>query len=366
MMRFKWFPLGLAAAALLTGCLYMEIIPAPAGVSATTVPSTPVRGTNEWLHMFVATANPLAYAVSEMAPVVIGDRVYLIGGTPGVTIGSPDYAAATKSIQTATFDAQDNLGPWTTLPGTLVTARVGATTAVIGSYLYVFGGGNATTGLTSIERAPINNDGTLGAFATVAGTTLATGRINHTSFVSDAYVYHLGGNFAPTNTVERAAINGDGSLGSFSLVASSDLKVERWTHGGAKIGNYYYVFGGEKTGGSVSSIEYAPIHSDGSLGAFQTATGSLSTPRNTCQPVKLQNRIYVMGGWSGTFLKTLDSAPIRSDGKLGAFALYPATDSVLTSGLAAGVTVVRPKAAFYLGGENGTAAVTTVQRAPIE
>jgi hypothetical protein len=83
---------------------------------------------------------------------------------------------------------------------------------VVGDYLYVFGGHNLNSGtgtqIASVERAKINSNGTLGAFATVNGINLATARQSPTTAVFGSSLYLFGGwdGTKVLNSVERAPL----------------------------------------------------------------------------------------------------------------------------------------------------------------
>jgi len=83
----------------------------------------------------------------------------------------------------ATRRYKGRLGPFTIVSNvTLATARVYHTSAVIGNSLYIVGG-NGGRFLNSVERATINADGSLSTFTTVPGVALVTARYQHTSAI---------------------------------------------------------------------------------------------------------------------------------------------------------------------------------------
>ncbi len=77
----------------------------------------------------------------------------------------------------------------------------------------------SVTDLSSVERAPINVDGSLGSWQVVSNMT--KGRYGHAAVAVDGYLYVLGGYTGTWDaTVERAAINSDGSLGPWQLTST--------------------------------------------------------------------------------------------------------------------------------------------------
>jgi hypothetical protein len=144
---------------------------------------------------------------------VIGRWRYLVGGTAGTT--------ALASVERAPINPGGTLGTFTDAGVSLVTLRRGHTAVVIGPWLYVIGGARAAGTLGTVERAAIAADGTLGAFATVSGVDLVAVREHHTSVVIQSYLYMTGGDGpGDTDTIERATIAADGSLGDFATVAA--------------------------------------------------------------------------------------------------------------------------------------------------
>jgi len=270
---------------------------------------------------------------------------------------------STASIQVAKLSDDGLLGPFEA-SGSLAVARCGATAEVIHDHVYVFGGASSQGGtpLASVERAAIHDDGSLGAFETVPGLNLITARQNFASLYTGPYVYLLGGNFPPTTTVERAAVHQDGSLGAFEVDSGVQLSTPRWAFAGTRIGDRYYAIGGENTGGALTSIEGAPIDADGRLGTFSAVESTLPVPRNRSTAIALAGRLCLLGGWSGSMLTRVDGAAIDASGSLGAFS---AIDSSLVVGVEHGSGLLTSKAVYYLGGHGG-AVTSIIQKADLQ
>jgi Kelch motif len=194
---------------------------------------------------------------------------------------------------------------------------------VVGRNVYLIGGqaGAITPGpSTSVQRAPINPDGTLGQFVETA-TPLITARQVTAAVASSQYVYVVSGNTGDngitptfTGTVERAFINTDGSLGSFSTL-SSQVATQREGHALAIVGSNLVVLGGDDGTNLLSSVEIAPILVDGTLGSF-TAGPSLLTARVPTLVIS-SSFLYAVGGEAGGDV-TVERASIAG-GTLGSF-----------------------------------------------
>lgn len=254
---------------------------------------------------------------------VIGRYLYIIGGLSNNN--------ALNSIERSLIAPDGSLGPFETAADIALTiARHSHTSAVIGTHLYILGG-LGTSSLNSVERAVINVDGSLGTFETVANVTLATARHGHTAIVIRNYIYILGGTRSngDLQDVERATIDGDGALGRFSPISSAALMTERSGHTSEVIGNYLYIVGGVRANSSLNSVERAPLATDGSLGSFTVVSEiALTTARHHHTTAKVGNYLHVLGGTGSGLLNSIERAPINISGSLGPFANVPDVASV--------------------------------------
>jgi hypothetical protein len=251
---------------------------------------------------------------------MIGHELYIMGGVGSV--------GALTSIEQASLNADGSLGEFTASAAKLTTARHGHTSVVIGPNLYVLGGSDGGSALSTVERATIDRDGALGPFATVSGVTLATARQGHTSIVVGNSLYVIGGLAdRALDSVERATINADGSLEQFAPVARLQLTTARTGHSTTVVGRYLYVIGGTSNTGLLNDFERAPIEADGSLGPFAPVAGStLSTPRSGHTTAMIGSGLYVVGGVGGGGpLSSVERAPLDADGFVGPVVTSPGT-----------------------------------------
>lgn len=268
---------------------------------------------------FINSNVRLATARAGYTCVVLGIFLYVLGGANSTGI--------LGSVERASIAPDGSLGPFTIVPDlTLDVARKDATSIVLGNSLYILGGtGNGV--LDSVERAIINADGSLGPFVRVADVTLATARTGHTSMIADNALYVVGGSGTSgvTGTVERAIIANDGSLGAFVPVVGVGLVTARAGHSGAMIGNSLYVIGGIGDPGALTSIEQATLHADGTIGAFSIVPGTLVTARSSPASAIVGNYLYLLGGSGagGMYLNSLERASINAGGGLSSFSIVP-------------------------------------------
>jgi hypothetical protein len=277
--------------------------------------------------------------------VVTGQHLYILA----------DSNSETNPIERASINKDGSLGAFSDVTGlSPVTSRVNSATVIIGNSVYITGGigGTSSTSLNTIERAIINADGSLENFSLVDGTNLVTGRFGHAAIVVGSHVYVIGGarlnatsQVIELNSVERATINSDGSLGPFITVSGVALTNARRDHNVVFIGSYVYVFGGTNGG-----FERASIGSDDLLGAFSALPAvSLMTARSGPSAV-IGNYLYALWGDGKIFVQVnnVDRATINADGSIDSFATIP--DITLTRVRASFATTVLGNYVHILGG----------------
>lgn len=178
------------------------------------------------------------------------------------------------------------------------------------NYFYILGGNNGNWGswLTSVERATINTDGSLGSWQTMSPMNDARGVF--AAVEANGYLYALGG-YDILSTVERSFINPDGSLSAWQVTNS--MNIERPALAAVSAYGYIYAIGGENT----TTVERAKINSDGSLDPWEFTT-SMNTPRGYLAAVVVGNYIYAIGGQGGgaASLRSVERTIINADGTL--------------------------------------------------
>lgn len=244
---------------------------------------------------------------------VIGRWVYVVGGS--------DHDGQMASVERAPILEGGDLGAFQTVGATLQTPRDCHASLVIGSWLYVFGGDQQGS-LDSIERAPITG-GDLGRFQTVS-TRMTTARDEHTATRIGNYVYVIGGIRGPVqlNSIERAEVRPDGSLGPFTRYRHS-LTANRYGHWVVVNGDSLYVAGGLSDNGNAGVVERARIGSDGELGPFERLDAELRERRDSPIAIALDGWLYVIAGARehAMHLKmtSIEAAPFTGGGGLGSF-----------------------------------------------
>ncbi len=228
-------------------------------------------------------ANSLPAALAYAAVLMTDHRVYLIGGHTG--------SASTAAVLTAEIDADGVIGTWTTdansLPGPLHRSALVVTT----DRVYLLGGFVGGTEVGTVYTAAINSDGTLGSWSTA--TSLPVTRSSHAAFATESYVYLLMD--YSDSSVYRAPINGDGTIGTWAAHstvltwASSPLLTAR---------EKLWMIGGYRTSTIYSAVRTAAIDAAENLGSWG-ADASLPAAKVDSMVVATSSRVYAIGG-SGT------------------------------------------------------------------
>jgi len=197
--------------------------------------SAPVSSPTTWTN----TGATLPATLSDSSLAVINNNIYLFGGHNG-TFTNAIYRASTG-----------NPTSWVNTGSTIPGSEGGSSLAVIGNYVYLFGG-NINSGpfvTNAIYRAPISSPT---SWTTMSGT-IPTAVTNSSLAVIGNYVYLFGGDngSGATTTIYRALINNPTSWTTLSAVLPAASRYPA----SAIIGNAMYLFGGNGT----NAIYSAPI-----------------------------------------------------------------------------------------------------------
>jgi hypothetical protein len=246
-----------------------------------------------------------------------GGRIIVAGGNDGVTTYADlEYADVVNGA----------LGPWTVLPNAMPAASNGASVALWANWAYV-AVGSATS--TQIYRSALDVTGLPGAWTAVASLPAGWSFDYGPHLVADygRLVYlpaDPNGVAAATTAVYSAPINPDGSLGAWVLEAGSARPgVSRAFAAGMAMGSLLQA-GGETNGNwnGITSVFRAPFSAAGALGAFGTAN-ALPQPRSrdSLGQVAWAGRLYQVGGktYSGVDTPHVEvySAPLSAGGVVG-------------------------------------------------
>lgn len=254
---------------------------------------------------------PLITARAGAGVVSVNGVIYAIGGVDGTHfLNSSEYTR---------IQADGSLAPWRA--GSALNEERGFFgVAAHQGYVYAAGGGkdaNGGTLLRSVERAPILADGGLGPWQREEHA-LRLPRRCAKLVVMGQYLYALGGySGALLASVERAPIQADGSLGEWALL-DAPLTIPRYIHGAAHSATHVYIVGGhaQQGGGGETAVEWRAM--DSNSDAPWRDAAALRHGRYGLSLVSHAARLYAMGGLSGaTFYDVIETSAIGADGAPG-------------------------------------------------
>jgi hypothetical protein len=237
--------------------------------------------------------------------------LYVLGGYNGTTYLNTVYSAP--------IDAIGTVGAWTQR-ASFTNGRMRHGTVVANGFLYILGGQLSPTSYASdVQKAYLNSDGALGSWS--ATTAFTTGRRQFGAVAARGYMYVIGGMDVGGNIladVQYALVNDDGTLGSWATTAT--LGNGRYSHDATVYNNRIYVVGGvDSVSGRVGTILYSSVGSAGALGTWSTAANALPVTRNLHRALAHNGYLYVLGGYAGGTTADVAYAPIAYTGNLGAF-----------------------------------------------
>jgi N-acetylneuraminic acid mutarotase len=221
-------------------------------------------------------------------------------------------------------------------------------------FVYLIGGSWRTDSGRHVTRGRINPDGTLGPWERLSDLNVP--REQAAAAIAGNWIFVVGGRYPATgvqSSVERAPIHTDGSLGDWIVVGS--LPRPRYSLGLEFIDRNLYVIGGraDDSGSDPSiypaEILRAPVLADGSLDPWQTA-GTLPFGREGLSAFSVGRRLFVTGGFNAFLNSSLNlsavvSAPVAG-GALGRWQAEPG----LQLGRASSAVVSTGQRVYVLGG----------------
>ena len=216
-------------------------------------------------------------------------------GTIYVLGGLDKNGAATSTIYQASLNADGSIptptvaGTWTALATPLPQALFAHGAVIFHGHLYVAGGNDsAGTPVAKVYSAPLNSDGTLGAWTTLAD--LPDKRAYHQFVTAAGNLYILGGDNVAVDPITSVQSTGSQSATFYAAInlQTGSLASPSWTIDATGVGKAREKFsavvasggvlvsGGLYNGASSGATEqeFSPINTDGSLAGFTATTGA--------------------------------------------------------------------------------------------
>lgn len=272
---------------------------------------------------------------------VTKNKVYKFGGASTNNV-------LYSSVYYATVSSDGTLGTWTNTTG-LPTIVSSGSAFVIKNRMYLLGGHNGSTYISSVFSAQILADGSLGTWITEQSFPI--GIVSNAVLVTKNRLHVVGGqgNAGILANTWSATINTDGTIGSW--VAGKSLPRPVYSPASFFIKDRFYIVGGYGASGVINTVYYATVKADGTLSDW-ILDNPLPVSIYATSHFATKNRVYLMGGYDGsTWFATCWGADINSDGSLGTWTQLPT--SLPTNIGSAGHFLVNGK--FYIigGGGNG-------------
>src|SRR3989344_2585506 len=233
-------------------------------------------------------------ALSHSQSAVIGEYIYLFGGIISGTSKSQIYRASLNN-PTSWVDTG------AVLPATLNSSQA----VIIGEYVYLFGGVAAGVATASIYSAPVTNPLLWEDTGAVLPATLYASQLE---IVNDK-VYLFGGRSGPSlrvDTIFSADLSAPLVWSNTGQVLPSVL----WSSQSAIIGDYVYLFGGVGGGSTYMNTIYRASVTDPTTWVNTGAT--LPSAFGFSQLVTVGDDIYLLGGYNGSRINTIYRAPVSS------------------------------------------------------
>jgi hypothetical protein len=156
------------------------------------------------------------------------------------------------------------------------------------------------------------------------------------------------------STVYTAPINANGTLGAWTTGTSLPGAIRG---GQAFVTNSRVYYCGGLTTATVATVYTAPINADGTLGAWTTSTPLPSAQRQQ-QSLVTNSHVFLIGGYDGVGVNVMYIAPINADGTLGTWVV----GGSIGANLGNSSLIVTSSSAYCIGGMSGSP-VTTIMRA---
>lgn len=200
--------------------------------------------------------------------------------------GYDDAGASVNTVYYAKVALDGSVGTWqSTTP--LPSAIHSASAVVFRGFVYLAGGADDQDAPTSaVLRAPVNADGTLGAWVPLA--SLPKGMAFSSILNFGPYLYAVGGDVDATAATQSSTSGGEqsstwlarvnlrtGDLAASPWSALSTMSKGRSKHNTVVGGGYLFTTSGVYAGSPGSSENtYSQINADGTVGSWNGATGT--------------------------------------------------------------------------------------------
>lgn len=296
------------------------------------------------------------FARRALSAVANKTHLYVIGGIDN----GGHYV---REVEYAPILADGNLGPWKTT-SSLSEGRFYLDSVIVNQYLFVLGGGTGSVGdenqpTSTVERARINADGSLGPFEIISRLKLP--RRGLKAIVAGNRIYAIGGYSGVfLKSTEFATVQPDGSLSEW-IIDPRESHLDRYIHAASYLNGRIYLLGGHVQNSpqlSYGDVESTVVSTVGSLGSWEIETSKLLTARFIASSFALGNKLYMLGGHNGgKRLNSVEFARVFNNGRVGNWS----RTSALNTPRSAAATAVSDIYVYVVGGMGDTNALNSVE-----
>lgn len=290
-------------------------------------------------------------------PNVFSDAALTDGATytdsTGISIKQTMHTAAAAYLQITIQDfyAKSGIEPWTTTTS-MPTIRPKVFTTALNKYIYIMGGGTNT-----VSKAALNTNGTVGAWS---DTTPLPINLNSAAVVNDgSNIYLIGGYISGSSAystgVYSAKQNADGTVGPWKTLSALPT-IQTLPNAALANGYIIAVVAGANTPGGVIS---AKLNGDGTIGAWKNVTPMPSYMQAGGGAFSIGNTVYfLVSGGVGFYRGT-----VNSDGNISSWGGDYFSQNYAPNGV--GYTSLGAQAVLVGGSVNGSYASVITSTAPI-
>lgn len=150
----------------------------------------------------------------------------------------------------------------------------------------------------------------------IATTAFTTGVWGHASAVCNGFIYVIGGRYGSTriSSVQYASVNSDGTIGSWGTTTPIYSAINNFS--GFSHNGYIYFMHGEAGGSPFPYVRYGKVNADGTIDAWSSAADLPSSERRSSSVV-YNGYAYVTGGdYNDVFSQNIYYGLIETDGDI--------------------------------------------------
>lgn len=240
--------------------------------------------------------SPFPRRVESHAAVSLGGYIYVLGGW-----GGPGIPYAHNDVTFAKANSDGSLGSWESTTS-FTTGRYLHAAAVDRDKrnIYIIGGWDTNGNkLDGVQYAPILTNGYIGAWNST--TPFPQNIYGHTALSYNGYLYVIAGGPEPDTSIFFAKINSDGSLGTWQRNFFTFTGDPRRYSSVVVYNGNFYITGGQSLwyNSALGDVQYAPARPSpnfiGPLEQWKTTT-PLPIKRYFHASLVANNYLYVLGG----------------------------------------------------------------------